>query len=195
MSASETSARWLRKARREVALAREASDPEVRRGHVGNAIHDSDRAVFVLIEKRIFVRYADQKEPGDDLQLAYVVEGRDGRKQTHRTCIEEGRGALAVTVRATASDEADEVKAALRYERIREARNHIEYDRDDDDRVPPDLLGLEEAEDVYEEAVQALDTLEWDLTEEERVFWRRLMAEKNDRAVKKAERRGNTERT
>ena len=159
---------------------------------MGNAIHDADRAVFALIEKRIFVRYADRKEPGDDLQLAYVVEGRDGRKQTHRTCIEEGRGALAVTVRATASDEADEVKAALRYERIREARNHVEYDRDDDDRVPADL---EEAEDVYEEAVQALDALEWDLTEEERVFWRRLMAEKNDRAVKKAERRGNTERT
>ena len=97
-----------------------------------------------------------------------------------------------MTVRATASDEADEVKAALSYERIREARNPVEYDRDDDDCAPPDL---EEAEDVYEEAVQALDILEWDLTEEERVFWRRLMAEKKDRAVKKAERRGNTEQT
>lgn len=166
MPASETSARWLRKAKREIALAREASDPEVRQGHAGNAIHDSDRAVFALIEKRIFVRYADQKEPGDDLQLAYVVEGRDGKKQTHRAYIEEGRGGRPVTVRATASDEADEVKAALSYERIREARNPAEYDRDDD-RVPPDL---EEAEDVYEEAVQALDILEWDLTEEERVF-------------------------
>lgn len=192
MPASETSARWLRKAEREVALAREADDPEVRLGHVKNTVHDSERAVFMLLEKRMYVKYANRCPGKDHGKLAYVTQEPDGRKQNHSrgTPIERGGGVGGVTARALASDDPVEEEAGLGCERLREARNPVVYGRDDDGRIPPDL---EEAQAVYEEAAETVGRLDWDITEDEAIFWRKLMTEmmarEEARKAEKTERR------